>query len=153
VTESINSYGFNILFTYKSNITGKSPHLWLAHQLTTERFSITILFLKLHTVVRVALSNRRGWRNISMLQRVRSRFRFPMESSNFFSIPDPSSRNVVVGFTQPVTEISTRNIPGGKSEVGTWDSQPHRHLWADCLENVGSSMSHSSIGLHGLLQG
>jgi hypothetical protein len=31
--------------------------------------------------------------------------------------------------------------------------QPHRHLWADCLENVGASMSHKLMGLHGLLQG
>jgi hypothetical protein len=31
--------------------------------------------------------------------------------------------------------------------------QPHRHLWADCLYNVGSSTSHNSTGLQGLLQG
>jgi hypothetical protein len=30
-------------------------------------------------------------------------------------------------------------------------SQPHRHLWTDCLDNVGSSTSHNPIGLHGLL--
>jgi hypothetical protein len=28
-----------------------------------------------------------------------------------------------------------------------------RHLWDDCLENVGASTSHNSMGLHGLLQG
>jgi hypothetical protein len=27
------------------------------------------------------------------------------------------------------------------------------HLWADVLENVGSSTSHNLIGFHGLLQG
>jgi hypothetical protein len=27
------------------------------------------------------------------------------------------------------------------------------HLWADCLENVVASTSHSPMGLHGLLQG
>jgi hypothetical protein len=32
-------------------------------------------------------------------------------------------------------------------------SQPHRQLWADCLENVGASTSHNPMGLHGLLQG
>jgi hypothetical protein len=26
------------------------------------------------------------------------------------------------------------------------------HLWADCLENVGTSTSHNLMGLHGLLQ-
>jgi hypothetical protein len=31
--------------------------------------------------------------------------------------------------------------------------QPYRHLWADCLDNVGSLTSHNPIGLHGLLQG
>jgi hypothetical protein len=30
---------------------------------------------------------------------------------------------------------------------------PHRHLWADCLENVWVSNSHNPVGLHGLLQG
>jgi hypothetical protein len=28
----------------------------------------------------------------------------------------------------------------------------HRHLWADCLENVGAPTSHKPMGLHGLLQ-
>jgi hypothetical protein len=32
----------------------------------------------------------------------------------FFKLPDPSSRNMALGSTQPVTEMSTRNIPGGK---------------------------------------
>jgi hypothetical protein len=29
-----------------------------------------------------------------------------------------------------------------------WGWQPHHHLWADCLENVGASTSHNHIGLH-----
>jgi hypothetical protein len=28
----------------------------------------------------------------------------------------------------------------------------NRHLWADCLENVGASTSHNSMGFRGLLQ-
>jgi hypothetical protein len=32
-------------------------------------------------------------------------------------------------------------------------STVHRHPWADCLENVGTSTSHNHMGLHGLLQG
>jgi hypothetical protein len=32
-----------------------------------------------------------------------------------------------------------------------WGWQPHRHLWADCLNNVGSSTSQKTRGLHGLL--
>jgi hypothetical protein len=31
-----------------------------------------------------------------------------------FSSPNPSSRNVALGSTQRLTEISTRNLPGGK---------------------------------------
>jgi hypothetical protein len=31
--------------------------------------------------------------------------------------------------------------------------KPHRHLWADCLENVGASTFHNPMGLHVLLQG
>jgi hypothetical protein len=31
--------------------------------------------------------------------------------------------------------------------------QSYRHLWADCLDNVGSLTSHNPIGLHSLLQG
>jgi hypothetical protein len=33
----------------------------------------------------------------------------------------------------------------------TW--QPYRHLWADCLDNVGSLTPHNPIGLQGLLRG
>jgi hypothetical protein len=31
--------------------------------------------------------------------------------------------------------------------------QPVRHLWADCLDNVGSLTPHNPVGLHGLLRG
>jgi hypothetical protein len=30
---------------------------------------------------------------------------------DFFNIPNPSSRAMALGLTQPVTEISTRNLP------------------------------------------
>jgi hypothetical protein len=32
----------------------------------------------------------------------------------FFNWPNPSSRTMALGPTQPVTEMSTRNLPGGK---------------------------------------
>jgi hypothetical protein len=35
-------------------------------------------------------------------------------------------------------------------EIKCW--QPNRHLWSDCLGNMGSLTSHNT-GLHGLLQG
>jgi hypothetical protein len=34
--------------------------------------------------------------------------------SAFFNWPNPSSRTMTLGSTQPLTEISTRNLPGGK---------------------------------------
>jgi hypothetical protein len=33
---------------------------------------------------------------------------------DFFNLPHPSSRTMAVGSTQPLTEMSTRNILGGK---------------------------------------
>jgi hypothetical protein len=48
-----------------------------------------------------------------MLQAGRSLVRVPDEV-DFFILPNPSSRIMVLGLTHPLTEISTRNIPGGK---------------------------------------
>jgi hypothetical protein len=33
---------------------------------------------------------------------------------DFFNLPNPSSRTMALGSCKPVTEISIRNIPGGK---------------------------------------
>jgi hypothetical protein len=60
---------------------------------------------------------------------------------------------MALGSTQPLTEISTRNRPGGKRRPGHKADNPHRHLWADCLENMGASTSDNPRGLHVLLQG
>jgi hypothetical protein len=48
-----------------------------------------------------------------MLQDGRSPVRVPDEV-NFFNLPNPSSRTMALGLTQPLTEMSTRNLPGGK---------------------------------------
>jgi hypothetical protein len=32
----------------------------------------------------------------------------------FFNLRNPSSRTIAVGLTQPLTEMNTRNLPGGK---------------------------------------
>jgi hypothetical protein len=48
-----------------------------------------------------------------MLQAGRSPVRVPDEV-DFFNLPNPSSRTMALGLTQPLTEISTRNFPGGK---------------------------------------
>jgi hypothetical protein len=33
---------------------------------------------------------------------------------NFFNLPNPSSRAMALGSTQPLTKMTTRNFPGGK---------------------------------------
>jgi hypothetical protein len=48
-----------------------------------------------------------------MLQAGRSPIRIPDEV-DFFNLPNPSSRTMAVGSNQPLTEMSTRKLPGGK---------------------------------------
>jgi hypothetical protein len=38
----------------------------------------------------------------------------PDEVIGFFNLPNPSSRTMALGSTQPLTEMSTRNLPAGK---------------------------------------
>jgi hypothetical protein len=52
-----------------------------------------------------------------MLQAGKSRVRFPMRSVDFsIDRPNPSSRTMALGSTQRLTEMSTRNLPGGKGQ-------------------------------------
>ena len=54
-----------------------------------------------------------GWGTV--LQAGRSRVRFPVVSINIFHWHNPSVRTMALGSTQPLTEMSTRNISwGGK---------------------------------------
>jgi hypothetical protein len=50
----------------------------------------------------------------TMLQAGRLRGRFPMRSLNFFHLSNPSNCTMDLGSTQPLTEMSPRNVPGGK---------------------------------------
>jgi hypothetical protein len=84
----------------------------------------------------------------TVLQAARSRVRFPMRL-NFFSLPNPSSRTVALGSTQPLTEIITRKLLGSKERPALEAD----NLTAICLENVGASKSQNCMGLHGLLRG
>jgi hypothetical protein len=91
-----------------------------------------------------------GWG--TTLQAGWSRDRIPDEVE-FFNLPNPSSRTMALGSTQPLTEMSTRNIPGG-------EGRPVRkadNLTAICepivYKNVGASISHNHMGLRGLLKG
>jgi hypothetical protein len=47
-----------------------------------------------------------------MLQAGKSRDRFPM-TWIFFNLPNPSSRTMALGSTQPLTEMSSKNLLGG----------------------------------------
>jgi hypothetical protein len=49
-----------------------------------------------------------------MLQARRSQVRDLMRSLDFFNLPNPSSCTVALGSTQPLTEMSTSYLPGGK---------------------------------------
>jgi hypothetical protein len=49
-----------------------------------------------------------------MLQAGRPRVRVSIRSSDFFNLPNLPSRTMALGWTQTITEMSTRNLPGGK---------------------------------------
>jgi hypothetical protein len=51
---------------------------------------------------------------------------------DFFNLPNPSSRTVALVSTQPLTEMSTRNFPGGKK----WPARRADNLAAICEPNV-----------------
>jgi hypothetical protein len=52
-----------------------------------------------------------------MLQTGSSPVRLPDEV-DFFNLPNPSSLTMALALTQPLTEISTKNVPGGKKRPG-----------------------------------
>jgi hypothetical protein len=86
-----------------------------------------------------------------MLQAGRSSVRVPDEV-DFYNVLNPSSHTMGLGSTQPVTEMSTRNLPGVKSgrRIGLTTLPPSMSRMS---ENVGASTSRNPKGLHGLLQG
>jgi hypothetical protein len=49
-----------------------------------------------------------------MLQAGRSRDRIPMRLLDSLNLLNPSSRVMALGSTQPLTEMSTGNLPGGE---------------------------------------
>jgi hypothetical protein len=60
---------------------------------------------------------------------------------------------MVLRSTQPLTEMSTRNLPGGKgwaARKGDYHSAISEPI---VYKNVEASTSHKPMGLHGLLQG
>jgi hypothetical protein len=83
-----------------------------------------------------------------MLQAGRLPVRVPDEV-DFFSLPDPSSRTMALGSTQPLTEMSIRKFSGSKGGrfVGLTTLPPSVSRMS---ENVRASTSHSPKDLRGL---
>jgi hypothetical protein len=50
----------------------------------------------------------------------------PVEVTGIFNWPDPSSLTIGPGLIQPLTEMSARNLPWGKSATGLDVSQPNK---------------------------
>jgi hypothetical protein len=48
--------------------------------------------------------------------------------AEFFNVPNPSSHNTGLGFTEPLTEVSTRNLRFGK----VWQTLKAHNLTAIC---------------------
>jgi hypothetical protein len=59
---------------------------------------------------------------------------------------------MALGLTHPLTEMSTRNFPGGK-ERPACEAENLSAICEPTLENVEVSTSNYFMGLHGLLQG
>jgi hypothetical protein len=83
-----------------------------------------------------------------MLQARRSPVRVSDEV-DFFNLANPSSHTMALGSTQPLTKMSTRNLPGVKSgwRVGLIILPPSI---SQMSEIVGASTSHNPKGLQGL---
>jgi hypothetical protein len=76
----------------------------------------------------------------------------PDEVIEFLNSLSPSRRTMALGSIQPLTEMITRNLPGGV-KCGRSVGWPQRHLLADFLKDMEASASHNPRGFHVLLQG
>jgi hypothetical protein len=84
-----------------------------------------------------------------MLQAGRSPVRVPDEV-DIFKLPKPSSRIMALESTQPLTKMSTRNIPRGKNRPACRADNLAPSVNRLSRENVGASTSRNLKGLHGL---
>jgi hypothetical protein len=57
-----------------------------------------------------------GWG--TMLQAGKVAGSIPNQVIRFFNWSNPSSRTMALGSTQPLTEMSTRDLPGGRGPMG-----------------------------------
>jgi hypothetical protein len=78
-----------------------------------------------------------------MIQAGRTPVRVP-DDVDIFNLPNPSNRIMALASTQPLTEMSTRNLPGGKERTTLPPSVSRMS------ENVAASTSRNPKGLHSL---
>jgi hypothetical protein len=83
-----------------------------------------------------------------MLQAGFSRGLVPAEV-DFFKLHNPSSRTMALRSTQPLTKMSTRNLPGGKKRPARRANNLTPST-SRMSENVGASTSRTPKGFHGL---
>jgi hypothetical protein len=95
-----------------------------------------------------ACSSLVGWGTI--LQVVGSWDRVPIRWI-FFNLPNPSSHAMALRSTQPLTEMSTRNLPGGEGRPAR-KADNHCYLWAVVWTKCESLDVSQPYGLHSLLQ-
>jgi hypothetical protein len=76
-------------------------------------------------MVRACIMHRESGKQIQMRRSQRKRHyatswkvagSIPDEVIGFFNLSNPSSHTMVLGSTQPLTEMSTRNLPGHKGQ-------------------------------------
>jgi hypothetical protein len=60
---------------------------------------------------------------------------------------------MALGSTQPLTEMSSRNLPGGKGWQAHKADNPTTICEPTVYKNVEASMSHNPMGFHSLLEG
>jgi hypothetical protein len=66
----------------------------------------------------------------------------PDEVIGIFNLSNPSSRTMALGSTQPLNRNEYQESSWGEKGGRRVRLQLHRHIWADCLENVGALTSH-----------
>jgi hypothetical protein len=111
-------------------------------------FLYHITLFMLHYVTYEARSNVVAWD--IMVQNRKPRVRYPMKSLIIFNLPNHCSRTMALGLTQPIRKWVPVIFLGGGAGTSGW--KPHRNLWPNYVENVGSSTSHNPVGFQGLLQ-
>jgi hypothetical protein len=57
---------------------------------------------------------------------------------------------MALGSTQPLTEMSSRNLPGGEGLPARGAGNLTAICERMCKQNVGASTSHNPMGLHGI---